>query len=165
MDYDHQILWANDNFRALDRRSVLRVHDGALAFSDRNRQSDFGAFVGQLGDVASAWILDKAEGAFLLLRCARLVPEGHAPAVACVVYDSQDRAGAVWGDFGPRFGLTAAEAVLARRLADGELLADLASSLSITQETAKTHLRRIYAKLGVGSREEFYAHLLPFRIS
>jgi DNA-binding CsgD family transcriptional regulator len=109
-------------------------------------------------------VLETGDGSFLLLRCQRIRHEGESPLVSCAIFSEHRRGSSVWADFGGLFGLTAAEAGLARRLADGELLTNVAMDLGITQETAKTHLRRIYAKIGVSRREEFYAKLLPFRV-
>ena len=47
-----------------------------------------------------------------------------------------------------RYGLTRAEAKLLRKLADGMRLADYADSADITLNTAKTHLKQIFAKTG-----------------
>jgi DNA-binding CsgD family transcriptional regulator len=159
-----KVIWVNSALSAFDRTAPVRVQDGGLVFADRARQVEFAAFIAQVGDTPSAWVLEKENGEFLLFRCEWLRPHGQQPAVGCVIHDSHARTPFVWADFGRVFGLTAAEAVLARRLADGELLVQVAANLGITQETAKTHLRRVYAKLGVGSREEFYAKLLPFRV-
>lgn len=47
-----------------------------------------------------------------------------------------------------RYGFTRAEAKLARALADGRRLTDYADSAGITLNTAKTHLKQIFAKTG-----------------
>lgn len=161
---DLSLLWRNAAFAALDKGGPLREHEQTLQFSDRTLQAAFATFLTGLGSGPSAWLLSDDERGVLLLRCLRVQPEGLAPAVACVLHDSSNRAAVVWADFGAAFALTAAEATLARRLAEGELLADVAEAVSITYETAKTHLRRIYAKLGVRGREEFYARMLAFRV-
>ncbi|HET8612969.1 MAG TPA: LuxR C-terminal-related transcriptional regulator, partial [Sphingomonas sp.] len=56
-------------------------------------------------------------------------------------------------------GLTAAEAAIAARLADGSALADIAAELGIAHNTARAHLRAIYAKTGV-NRQSRLVHLI-----
>lgn len=159
-----KVIWASATLLALDRTAPVRVEGGALTFAERGKQTQFSAFIAELADQPSVWVLGKGDGDFLLIRCQRFQPDGQAPLVSCVIFSERSGGSSVWADLGAVFGLTAAEAGIARRLVDGELLTDVAADLSITQETAKTHLRRIYAKVGAGSREEFYAKLLPFRL-
>jgi DNA-binding CsgD family transcriptional regulator len=55
------------------------------------------------------------------------------------------------------FGLTPAEARLASRLASGEGLDRIADELAIAKETARHHLKSIFAKTGVGRQAELVA--------
>lgn len=57
------------------------------------------------------------------------------------------------------FGLTNAEAALAASLGDGETLASSADSLQITKETARSHLKRIFAKTETNRQTELVALL------
>jgi DNA-binding CsgD family transcriptional regulator len=52
------------------------------------------------------------------------------------------------------FDLTTAEARVARGIAGGMAVDDLASSLRITRETVRTHLKRIYRKTGTTKQAE-----------
>jgi DNA-binding CsgD family transcriptional regulator len=53
-----------------------------------------------------------------------------------------------------QLGLTAAEARLALRLGDGESLRDAADAEAVTYETARTRLKAIFAKTGLGRQAE-----------
>jgi DNA-binding CsgD family transcriptional regulator len=57
------------------------------------------------------------------------------------------------------FGLTAAEARLATRLASGEALEAVADELGIAKETARSQLKAIFGKTGVHRQSEFVALL------
>ncbi len=57
------------------------------------------------------------------------------------------------------FGLTAAEARLAQRLAQGEDLESIAAALAISRSTARTHLARIFIKTGTNRQAELAALL------
>lgn len=52
------------------------------------------------------------------------------------------------------YGLTPAEARLARRLASGEGLREAAEALAISRETARTYLKRVFAKTGTSRQVE-----------
>ncbi len=55
------------------------------------------------------------------------------------------------------FGLTPAEAKLALYMGNGAMLADAADALGVSQLTAKTQLKSIYAKIGVRRQAELVA--------
>lgn len=162
-----RLIWFNQAFtNLLAVTDVCRASETHLSFSDRAAQARFLAFVSSLNGEPGAFLAQQGgEHAYLIFRCELVRPKNRPPAVAVMVFDSLRTADFVWSDIGGVFGLTASEAAIARRLVDGSGLSVLARELGITEETAKTHLRRIYAKIGVGSREEFYARLLPFRVA
>ncbi len=53
-----------------------------------------------------------------------------------------------------RFGLTPAEAIVLRLLAEGSANREIAVRLHVSVETIRTHVRRVLGKLGVRSRSE-----------
>jgi len=57
----------------------------------------------------------------------------------------------------PRHTLSPRELQIARRVADGATNRAIATSLDISLWTVSTHMRRIFVKLGVGSRAEMVA--------
>ena len=64
------------------------------------------------------------------------------------------------GDLAALFGLTAAEARLATRLADGEGLDEAALALGVTRNTARSQLQAIFAKTGVNRQGDLVRVLL-----
>ena len=76
---------------------------------------------------------------------------GHVPDAVMVAYcrfeilPSQQRA----GHFARLFDLPAREAELAIALADGHSIAEAASAMGLTLETARNYSKRLYAQLGV----------------
>lgn len=165
-DRGGRLIWCNAAFlRVVTDGDVVRLQQQLLTFPDRATHASFLTFINDLGAQPAAWLMrPPTEDSYLLFRCALVEPAGHPAGIACTIFDSRDREIPVWGDFASVFGLTPSEGHVSRLLMEGNTLVGAAGLLGITTETAKTHLRRIYAKLGVGSREEFYARLLPFRV-
>lgn len=58
------------------------------------------------------------------------------------------------------FGLTPAEASIASALADGKALNEIAAAHAITQNTVRTHLKKILAKTGTSRQAQLVALLL-----
>ncbi len=62
------------------------------------------------------------------------------------------------------FGLTVGEARVAALLASGRTIQEGSMRLGLSQNTIKTHLRSVYAKLGVTRQAELAARVAMFRI-
>ena len=56
------------------------------------------------------------------------------------------------GAYSPHHGLSAREAEVMGLIADGQTNGEIAAALFLAEKTVKNHVRRIYAKLGVGAR-------------
>ena len=55
-------------------------------------------------------------------------------------------------------GLSAREAEVMSMIADGQTNGEIAARLVLAEKTVKNHVRRIYSKLGVGSRPAAIAY-------
>lgn len=60
------------------------------------------------------------------------------------------------------FQLTKAEARVLMLMVDGHMADEVSARLSVGIETIRTHIRQIYAKMGVKSREAMFRRVLPF---
>jgi DNA-binding CsgD family transcriptional regulator len=61
-------------------------------------------------------------------------------------------------DAGESHGLSAREAEVMTLIADGQTNGEIAARLFLAEKTVKNHVRRIYSKLGVGSRPAAIAY-------
>lgn len=160
------LLWCNqEGRRLLDSDRDLAEVGRRLSFSQKAAAFAFGAFIDGLDDEPRAWVLARRDGCgdCLIVRAVQIAL-GNARAVILAMSDtSQSRR--LWADFGPALDLTCAEANLLKRLVDGATVKEAAIDLRVTLETARTHVKRAYAKLGVSSREEMFARISPFRLS
>lgn len=62
------------------------------------------------------------------------------------------------------FGLTVAEERVVQQLLDGRTAAMIATELRITLDTTRSHIRQIYSKIGVNSREALFNQLRAYWI-
>nr|WP_312449112.1 helix-turn-helix transcriptional regulator [Brevundimonas naejangsanensis] len=160
------LLWCNEEGRRLlDIDQDLGEVGSRLSFSQRTGVFAFAAFLENLGDEPRAWVLARRDGGgnCLIIRAVRITL-GDADAF---ILAFSDTAGSrqLWADFGPALDLTSAETTLLKRLVDGATVTEAARDLGVSLETARTHVKRAYAKLGVSSREEMFAKISPFRMS
>ena len=61
-------------------------------------------------------------------------------------------------DRGEPHGLSVREAEVMSLIADGQTNGEIAAHLFLAEKTVKNHVRRIYSKLGVGSRPAAIAY-------
>lgn len=79
---------------------------------------------------------------------------GSSPALALLISDPERVAIADHQALRTRFGLTRKEAMLASELAAGRSLDEAAARLGIARNTARSHLRALFAKTGVSRQGE-----------
>lgn len=60
------------------------------------------------------------------------------------------------------FQLTRAEVRVLMLMVDGQIAEEVSAKLGVGIETVRTHIRQIYAKLGVKSREAMFRRVIPF---
>ena len=163
---DLDIIAANEPAGQLLRsRHWLIEKDGQLGFPDPAALERFRAFLAGNATESGAWALKERGGdRSMILKTHRLAATDGRATLVIVVNFSDQAEDHHWADLGPVFGLTPAEDRLAKMMTDGQSVEELAHELSISVETARTHIRRIYLKVGVGSREQLSAALHPFRV-
>lgn len=93
----------------------------------------------------------------------RLERVGQSDLVAVLIL-SPHRSEVIWADTRAVFGLTPAEDRLVKQLMEGANIEQVSNDLDISIETARTHVRRSYLKIGVTNREQLFAALSPFRL-
>jgi DNA-binding CsgD family transcriptional regulator len=98
-------------------------------------------------------MLQRAEGGYL--EIAEEPPDG----VAVAFEHANMRCVLVVHASGARHNLSPRESQIARLIADGATNPLIASVLDISLWTVSTHIRRIFAKLGVNTRAEMVAQL------
>ena len=161
---DLRPLWTNPAADAiLAAATDFQLIHGVFACVDKAQGPVMRAFLAGLGDEPEAWIYSR-DDTHQLLRAEAVRPAGLPPATAVMIYpvDREDRF--LWSDFPKVFGLTRAETVVVKLIVGGAPADMIAEELSVALDTVRTHVRRIYAKLGVNNREQLFSRISPFRI-
>jgi len=156
------MLWANAAALAFTaRRGQITRGDGRLILSPRRHEDSLRAFLADLGEGSGLWVL-KADESWLV-RVEPIAPPNAAPAWMLTWQAMEGENRYLWADLGSHLNLTPSETRILRSLLDGSPVDETAEQLSISVQTARTHVRRIYAKLGVSNREQLFAVALPYR--
>lgn len=143
----------------LGRSRSLSIVNGRLALTQKGAIERLRAALRDLDDAPQAHAIE-LDGDHAVMR---LEPMAGSEMVSVLVI-TQSPETHIWADTGSVFGLTPAEDRLVRQLVDGYNIDEVAERLKISVETARTHVRRAYLKIGVSSREQLFAALSPFRL-
>lgn len=159
---DCSVLWCNDAALALlAERDHFCLRADKLACTDPAQEPAFRAFVERDGADVGSWV-SRGDGAMLIV--ARELIAGSELRLGLTFHSTAAEAAYVWADFGGVMGLTASEARIAQKLMEGGRADAIAVDVGCCLETVRTHIRRIYNKLGIRSREELFSRLSPFRL-
>lgn len=159
-----RVLWASTRARRmLDRHSGIFIEDGALSFIKEQAARTMRGLVHRADAEIATAVIPIDGGQHYLFRGWR-VPGSESDAVLlefCIDCDTFTPAYAHLSDV---FGLTAMELEVLTALLCGSTVADVASAKAIGIVTVRSHVRGIYNKIGVDSRERLFSRLSAFRI-
>lgn len=159
---DGGLIWANDAATAfLNDRNHFGVRGDKLVPVDPIQANDFREFLERDGVGPTTWIGQEESGNLVVVM--EVIP-GENGVRGLSFHRGGADATYFWANFGPVLGLTGSEARIAQKLVDGNRAGRIADDIGIGLETVRTHVRRIYNKLGINSREELFSRLSEFRL-
>lgn len=155
-----KLVWANPSFmEKLRDSSLISLRDGHLVASPPHGQPDIASALERCGSEAEhLWIGPSDNG--LLVQIVRLDDEGGHFALELV--DQSPLPETLGPVLQAAFGLTKAENRVLVQMLLGEPADEISRSLGVSVETVRSHIKRIYDKLRVSSRERLFSRLLPF---
>ena len=116
-----------------------------------------GAARGQTNEqIATALGIKRATVSSTLLRAGRTLGTGSRAGMVHRAYQCGIMAGLTPEDR-PPLRLPPAQHAVLRCLADGDSARDIADTLTVSENTVKTHLRKLFAALGAASRSHAVA--------
>jgi DNA-binding CsgD family transcriptional regulator len=159
------LLWANGAARcAFDAATDLALREGVLSTTQRSAQSSLMRFVEDCDESVSTLCLPCENGSgHLLLRGRRLGSDADNSYVGISFHRSIDFA-ARFADVETGFQLTRSEDKVLQKMLEGMTADEIAADIRLSIETIRSHIRNIYVKVGVTSREGLFARLRAFRI-
>jgi DNA-binding CsgD family transcriptional regulator len=160
------LVWMNAAARAaLARGGDLEVKDGAVMTRERAHQAELCDFVKECGPRLSTLALPGRDGdGHLLLRGRRVNAGNGDSAVGLTFLHSGPGFAARHADIDRAYQLTPSEHRILLKMIDGMNAEAIAAAMELSIETVRSHIRHIYIKMGVASREAMFAKIQPFRL-
>ena len=165
VDAERIVRWRNQAaHRLLLRDGLLAVRDGRIDSNLDSVRNRLASLMATATPVATLHVLGERSGEACLITCQRLPP----PRDALVMLLLRPPPNTTWeegvplADISILFELTETETIVVRRLMSSQSPVHIAQALNIKLGTIRTHVRNIYAKMGVSSREGLFLRCLPF---
>lgn len=159
---DLTVLAANSKAVALiEANGVISLRDGALATRDRRSGAELGAIVAHACSHSHVGIVGAGGPAALLVEAFAL-DEGSESPVALSLRDLRASVKIECADLEPMFGVTPGEHQVIVRLVKGHSSREIAGEFGKSILTVRTHVKRAYGKIGVKTRGQLFAKLLPY---
>ena len=155
---DLRVLVANRRAEALlDGSGPICIRDGAIASRDRRTAAEFANVVMDAGRKARFTVI----GAAILVEAAALGETDKGP-VALTLRDLNAPVEIECAELEPVFGVTPGEHQVLVQLLNGYSSREIAEQFGKSILTVRTHVKRAYGKIGVKTRGQLFARLLPY---
>jgi len=166
LDRRQRITYLNEAARALEANGPLVFHNSSLGVLSPSHSQRLGELIraSLLGAPAGAMSLPKAgDGGILTILVSSVRGQDVArfadldmpdAAVLVFVIDPINQNGVPADWVMDAYGLTRAEAKVALAASSGITVSEAARQLGLSQNTIKTHLRKVFAKTGTGRQSE-----------
>lgn len=163
VDGELRILWSNAPAQTLIGGSLeIETRRGVLSTVDRARQAALRVFILGAGALRSVWSLPQADGSGSLLMTS--VRAGKGDRFGITLRRAGPDYRSYYRELDKAFSLTATEHRVLLLLLAGNEAETVAQLNGVTIATTRSHIRGIYLKLGVNSRERLFALAQAFQI-
>ncbi len=165
VDDELQIAWKNSAASSmLARRADIELRSGKLATVNRAQQAELERFVVESSANEGTWCLPKLDEDGHLIFTSQRLHWGDGGTQGIIIYNTGKGFRARYPDLGVAFGLTNSERKVITQLLEGKDADQIARAGGVSVETIRSHVRNIYGKLHVNSREGLFYRLRPYRI-
>ena len=156
------IKWLNPSAeRELQRRHDILKRGNLLMAVNPAHQMELLALLAGCGDEAQTLCLRSEDRVNHLLVRVQPLSTGT---FGLVLRRSGDAFKARYADLGAAFQLTRGEVRVLLQLADGHSASQVADQLKVSTETVRTHIKNLYAKLNVKTREGLLSRLRAYQL-
>ena len=166
VDDELRVLWSNGAAKRCFELDVdLELRDGLLATYNRNHQQGLNNFLANVEEELQTYCVpcEDRDGHFLFRARQVAAHSGHRY-LGVTFHRSGRNFIARYADLREAFQLTPSELKILDQMLDGSTADEISSAVGLSIDTVRSHIRNIYTKVGVKSRERLFARLHAYRI-
>ncbi len=158
-----RLIWSNPAFAALvESQRLLILVDGFLSVTTPSAHEKLQGLL-RAAESDSIALLEETDGdRHLLIRASRIPAAVAVETFGLRIYRTDEEVGLNHLQLASVFRLTPAETRVLAAMLGGLTADDIARELAISVETVRSHIRRIYDKIRVSSREGLFGRLRQF---
>lgn len=166
VDQHLRLVWANiAAYRELEQKRDLALRDGHLAATHALEQHALLDFIQGTGSALTSFCFACEDGdGHMLFRAVEVQREGATRYFGLSFFRSGSGFTVRYADLDKVFQLTQSEHRVLLQLLEGLTADQIATKLKVSIETTRSHIRQIYLKLNVTSREGMFSRVLPYRL-
>lgn len=159
------LLWANAKAQTAltERRDVLSCNKTFTAV-DPDHQQGLRDFLINSTSSLTSWSMPRSDGDGRVIFRAQRLEETPSSIIAVTFFGSGSDFQPAYVELDRIFRLTKAQHGVLMDLLGGHDVDAIAQLRQVSVETVRTHIRVIYSKIGVNSREALFHILQPFRL-
>ena len=159
------ILWANAKAHAaLAEKRDVQSCTGIFTAVDPSHQQDLHDFLINSTSSLTSWSMPRSDGDGRVIFRAQRLEETPFSIIAVTFFGSGSEFQPTYVELDGIFRLTKAQHRVLMDLLGGHDVDSIAQLRQVSVETVRTHIRVIYSKIGVNSREALFHILQPFRL-
>lgn len=166
-DANFQVIWANTQFlRSADEYGFLSVDRGAFRFLRKKDQARLEEMIADRSVMDGFFLATELENtARFAIQMQRIIcdPTMDYFGLRIAIYD--DYLSSNFRNFHEIYHFTNTEIEICHLLLSGKNVHEIAEEKNKSQDTIRFHIRNIYTKMNISSREEFFANLRHFLFS
>ena len=159
-----RVVWSNTRARRiLADASCLTAGGGHLSAASRDQQSELREFLHNLNGGPEVAVVTSADGTkppVVIVGCSLRVDSGDY--LGLRLRQVSDTPRLLVANLTPAYKLTGTERQVVRRLIEGETAELISKATGQSIDTVRTHIRNIYNKIGVSSREALFARVFQY---
>jgi DNA-binding CsgD family transcriptional regulator len=161
-----EVSWCNHAADAeFKLKRDLLIRDGMLAAANRSNQARLAEFVKSCGNEVRGLFFGCSDGnADLIFRGQELNRGGARRFIGVRFFRSDSRNAVQHLALDQVFKLTKSEHRVLLEMLEGCTADQVAQKLGVSVETTRSHIRNLYVKLGVTSRESMFSRLHSYRL-
>jgi len=164
MERSGRIVWTNARARRiLAEGPCLSTVNGQLVAPTRERHQQLRTYLDNLRggpEVAVLTSADESKPPVVIIGCSLRLDSGDY--LGLRLRQVSDTPRMLVADLTPAYKLTGTERQVVRRLIEGETAEAISRANNQSIDTVRTHIRNIYNKIGVSSREALFARVFQY---